>query len=67
MVYIEQINNSHAEAANQRIKYVEIEMVHTTLWPFITCLRKIQAGRLEPGLFKLESGRSPPQKKSKIY
>jgi len=55
--------NNHAEAANRRIN-VEMGMVHPTLWSFITCLRKIQAGR-DTYLFQLESGRSPPKKLKK--
>lgn len=55
--------NNHAEAANRRIN-VEMGMVHPTLWSFITCLKKIQAGR-DTYLFQLESGRSPPKKLKK--
>jgi len=39
-------------------------MVHPTLWPFITCKKKIQAGR-DTYLFQLESGKNPPRKLKK--
>jgi len=55
--------NNHEETANRRIN-VEMGMIHPTLWSFITCFKKIEAGR-DTYLFQLESRRSPPKKLNK--
>ncbi|KAL4100733.1 hypothetical protein QTP88_020767 [Uroleucon formosanum] len=56
--------NNHAEAANRRLN-VEMGVQHPSLWSFINCLRKVQAGR-DVFYNQLEAGKNPPKKLKKF-
>jgi len=56
--------NNHAEAANRRLN-VEMGVQNPSLWSFIDCLRKVQAGR-DVFYNQLEAGKSPPKKLKKF-
>ncbi|KAE9525802.1 hypothetical protein AGLY_014028 [Aphis glycines] len=53
--------NNNAEAANRRLN-LQMAVDHSTLWAFISCLRRIQSGR-DTFFRQLETGKSPPKRK----
>jgi len=56
--------NNHAEAANIRLN-VEMGFQHPSLWSFINCLRKVQAGQ-DVFYSQFEAGKGPPNKLKKF-